>query len=199
MSREAEPAGWLGGKILIAMPGMGDPRFERAVVYVCAHSAEGAMGLVVNHPQKDLTVPELLVKLEIVPEDERIRLPAEVGRLGLRRGGPVDGGRGFVLHSDDFQVEGATLTVADRVCLTTTLDILRAIARGEGPRRALLALGYSGWSPGQLEGEIRDNGWLVGEADPDLIFAADGGAVWPAALRGLGIEAAALSSEAGRA
>src|SRR3982750_2340148 len=142
-TKEDNP-GYLDGQVLVAMPGMADERFARAVIYVCAHSAEGAMGIVLNRPAADLNFPDLLVQLEIVPEAERIRLPQRVGRMQVLMGGPVETSRGFVLHSPDFFIDQSTLPLDERICLTATVDILRAIAKGEGPAKAVLALGYAG-------------------------------------------------------
>src|ERR687889_1304794 len=166
---------YLDGQFLVAMPGMADDRFARAVIYVCAHSAEGAMGIVLNRPASDLNFPDLLVQLDIVPEAERISLPKRVGRMQVLMGGPVETSRGFVLHSPDFYIDQSTLPIDDSVCLTATIDILRAIAKGEGPENAVLALGYAGWGAGQLEVELQSNGWLVCPADSGIIFdtAAD--------------------------
>src|ERR687889_282807 len=133
-------SGYLDGQFLVAMPGMADDRFTRAVIYVCAHSAEGAMGIVLNRPAADLNFPDLLVQLEIVPEAERIRLPQRVGKMQVLIGGPVETSRGFVLHSPDYHLAQSTLPIDDSVCLTATVDILRAIARGDGPENAVLAL-----------------------------------------------------------
>jgi putative transcriptional regulator len=190
---------YLDGQLLIAMPGMSDERFTRAVIYICAHSAEGAMGIVLNRPVADLSFPDLLVQLEIVPEAERIRLPQRVGRMQVLMGGPVETSRGFVLHSPDFYIDQSTLPIDDAVCLTATIDILRAIARGEGPELAVLALGYAGWSAGQLESEIQANGWLNCPADSELIFNSSADARYELALRKIGIDPAMLSLEAGHA
>jgi putative transcriptional regulator len=195
---EAE-AGYLDGQLLIAMPGMADDRFARAVIYVCAHSAEGAMGIVLNRPAADLSFPDLLVQLDIVPAMERIRLPQGVGKMQVLMGGPVETSRGFVLHSPDFHIEQSTLPIDDGVCLTATIDILRAIARGDGPRSAVLALGYAGWTAGQLESEIQANGWLTCEADAELIFNSSADVRYELAMRKIGIEPAMLSMEAGHA
>ncbi|HEY8565529.1 MAG TPA: YqgE/AlgH family protein [Beijerinckiaceae bacterium] len=192
-------ANFLDGQLLVAMPGMGDARFARSVIYLCAHSAEGAMGIVVNRPATDLSFSDLLVQLEIVPEHERIRLPSRVGRMPVLMGGPVETSRGFVLHSPDFFIDQSTLPIDDGVCLTATIDILRAIAKGEGPQEAVLALGYAGWSAGQLETEIQGNGWLNCPADPDLIFGTSVESRYDLALRRIGIDPALLSSEAGHA
>ena len=137
--------------MLIAMPAMGDERFARSVIYVCAHSTEGAMGIVVNQPAQNINFPDLLVQLEVIPAAERIELPARADAVKVLKGGPVETGRGFVLHSADFFIENSTLPIDEGICLTATLDILKAIARGNGPASAILALGYAGWAPGQLE------------------------------------------------
>ncbi len=192
-------AGYLDGQLLIAMPGMADDRFARAVIYVCAHSAEGAMGIVLNRPAADLSFPDLLVQLDIVPAMERIRLPQGVGKMQVLMGGPVETSRGFVLHSPDFHIEQSTLPIDDGVCLTATIDILRAIARGDGPRSAVLALGYAGWNAGQLESEIQANGWLTCPADAELIFNSSADVRYELAMRKIGIEPAMLSMEAGHA
>jgi putative transcriptional regulator len=192
-------SGYLDGQLLIAMPGMADERFSRAVVYVCAHSAEGAMGIVLNRPAAELSFPDLLVQLEIVPAMERIRLPERVGQMQVLVGGPVETSRGFVLHSPDFHLEQSTLPIDDRVCLTATIDILRAIARGDGPKRAVLALGYAGWTAGQLETEIQSNGWLTCPADAELIFNSPADVRYELAMRKIGIEPAMLSMQAGHA
>jgi putative transcriptional regulator len=181
------------------MPGMADERFARAVIYVCAHSAEGAMGIVLNRPAADLSFPDLLVQLDIVPEMERIRLSDRVGNVQVLMGGPVETSRGFVLHSPDFYIDQSTLPIDDEVCLTATIDILRAIARGDGPAQAVLALGYAGWSAGQLESEIQANGWLNCPADAELIFNASADTRYELAMRKIGIDPAMLSMEAGHA
>jgi len=191
--------GYLDGQLLVAMPGMGDERFARTVIYVCAHSPEGAMGIVVNKPAADLSMPDLLVQLDIIPEDERIRLPNRVGRMQVLMGGPVETSRGFVLHSPDFFIDQSTLPIDEDVCLTATVDILRAIARGEGPQSAVLALGYAGWGAGQLESEIQANGWLNCPADPELIFHSALDLKYEMALRKLGVDPAMLSMDAGHA
>lgn len=182
----------LTGKLLVAMPGMGDPRFEKAVILVCAHSADGSMGLIVNKPAPGVDVGDLLEQLNI-PK-------AEPGReIRVHFGGPVEHGRGFVLHSGDYAGNNGTLHVSDRFRMTATLDILEELAEGRGPQSALLMLGYSGWGPGQLESEILRNGWLTCDATPDLVFARDSGAKWGEALKSLGIDPRGLSAAAGRA
>ena len=191
--------GYLDGKVLIAMPGMEDQRFARSVIYVCAHSEDGAMGIVLNQVADQVSFEELLVQLDIIDETEAAHIAVEGPNMVVHRGGPVETGRGFVLHSADFYLANSTLPINDDVCLTATLDILKAIADGEGPKKAILALGYSGWAPGQLEAEIQANGWLHGPADPDLLFGADLDAKYNHALRNIGIEPAMLSAESGHA
>jgi len=195
----ASARGFLDGQMLIAMPAMTDDRFARAVIYVCAHSSEGAMGIVVNQPAQNVKFPDLLVQLEVIPASERIQLPTMAADVKVLKGGPVETGRGFVLHSSDFFIENSTLPIDEGICLTATLDILKAIARGNGPHEAVLALGYAGWAPGQLEQEIQQNGWLHCTADQDLIFGNDVEHKYQRALRKLGIDLAMLSSEAGHA
>jgi len=199
-SADTSPArGYLDGQLLIAMPAMSDERFARAVIYVCAHSTEGAMGIVVNQPAANIKFPDLLVQLEVIPAAERIELPTGTQAVKVLKGGPVETGRGFVLHSADFFIENSTLPIDEGICLTATLDILKAIARGTGPHNAILALGYAGWAPGQLEQEIQQNGWLHCAADAELIFGADTDAKYEKALRKIGIDLGQLSSEAGHA
>ena len=191
--------GYLDGQMLIAMPAMGDERFARAVIYVCAHSTEGAMGIVVNQPAANIKFPDLLVQLEVIPAAERIELPTGTQAVKVLKGGPVETGRGFVLHSADFFIENSTLPIDEGICLTATLDILKAIAHGNGPHNAILALGYAGWAPGQLEQEIQQNGWLHCAADAELIFGTDTEHKYEKALRKIGIDPGMLSSEAGHA
>ena len=191
--------GYLDGQMLIAMPSMHDERFARTLIYVCAHSSEGAMGIVVNQLAANINFPDLLVQLEVIPAAELIQLPAHAGTVKILKGGPVETGRGFVLHSSDFFIENSTLPIDDGICLTATLDILKAIARGDGPASAVLALGYAGWAPGQLETEMQANGWLHCAADPELIFGTDTGGKYEKALRKIGIDLGQLSSESGHA
>ncbi|MCC7348519.1 MAG: YqgE/AlgH family protein [Variibacter sp.] len=191
--------GYLDGQMLIAMPSMRDERFARTVIYICAHSTEGAMGIVVNQPATNVNFRDLLVQLNVVPGDQLIQLPPRAGDIRVLKGGPVETGRGFVLHSSDFFIEDSTLPIDEGVCLTATLDILRAIAEGSGPVSAVLALGYAGWAAGQLETEMQENGWLHCPADPDLIFGADVNAKYDRALQKIGINPAMLSSESGHA
>jgi len=178
---------------------MSDERFTRAVIYVCAHSTEGAMGIIVNQPAQNIKFPDLLVQLEVIPAAERIQLPGRAEDVKVLKGGPVETGRGFVLHSADFFIENSTLPIDEGICLTATLDILKAIARGNGPASAILALGYAGWAPGQLEQEIQQNGWLHCAADPELIFGQDTDMKYEKALRKIGIDPGMLSSESGHA
>jgi putative transcriptional regulator len=185
--------------MLIAMPSMRDERFARTLIYICAHSSEGAMGIVVNQPASNIKFPDLLVQLDVISDTDVIQLPLSAGSVQVLKGGPVEPGRGFVLHSSDYFVENSTLPIDDGICLTATLDVLKAIAKGNGPGKALLALGYAGWARGQLETEIQENGWLHCAADTDLIFGSDIRAKYDRALRKLGIHAGMLSSEAGHA
>ncbi|MGE0714333.1 MAG: YqgE/AlgH family protein [Alphaproteobacteria bacterium] len=184
-------SGYMTGRLLVAMPTIGDPRFEKTVIYMCAHSEEGAMGLVVNRLLGQMTVSELMkqLSLEGSPATETMQ---------VHFGGPVETGRGFVLHSSERVYEG-TLVVDGGLALTATMDVLKAIATGEGPQRALMALGYSGWGPGQLDQEIQANGWLQVPADDEIVFAAPLDAKWDMALARIGISSTMLSSEAGHA
>lgn len=182
----------LTGRMLIAMPGMGDPRFEKSVVLMCDHSDEGAMGLIVNKPNPEIDLPALLDQLSIeIKQDLRDEM--------AYYGGPVELGRGFVLHSPDYASAVATLEVREDIHMTGTLDVLEDIGRGQGPHRWLLMLGYAGWGAGQLEGEIAHNGWLVCDASARLVFDLPDVAKWQAALESIGVAALALSSEGGRA
>jgi putative transcriptional regulator len=184
---------YLTGRLLIAMPAIGDPRFERAVVLICAHNADHAMGLTVNHPVEGLTLPTLLEKLGVASD---IQLPQDLVLLG----GPVESERGFVLHTDDYTCPSSSIDVADGVQMTPTREVLEAIAsHNRRPRQAKLALGYAGWGPGQLENEIRQNAWLVCEPDEELLFGGDHERKWIRALAKLGVSLDHLSGEAGRA
>lgn len=189
----------LEGHLLIATPTIGDPRFERSVIYMCAHSRSGAMGIRVNRQSRRVNFPELLVQLEVIAADDAIRLPPNVSQVPVLRGGPVERGRGFVLHSPDFFTPSVSLNIADGVALTATVDILRAIAKGEGPRKSVLALGYAGWGEGQLEGEIQQNGWLTCPGDEAIIFDADHDSKYERALKKIGVDLSMLSSQMGRA
>ena len=184
--------GQLAGHLLISMPGMRDPRFERAVVFLCEHSKKGTMGLVVNKPSEEVSFSELAQHLDVDL--------SEHGRdLDVHVGGPVEPGRGFVLHSADYDRSEATLGVGESFGMTATIDVLREIAGGAGPDRALLALGYAGWSPGQLEAEIAANCWLTAEATPEIVFDSPAAEKWGAALATLGVDPTGLSATAGRA
>ena len=191
MIDENANVGYLTGHLLIAMPQMQDPRFSRSVVYMCAHTEDGAMGLVVNKLVENVTFPDLLEQLNIetgtVEQEIRIHF-----------GGPVETGRGFVLHSAEY-VQDATLVVDQHVALTATVDILKSIAEGGGPHHSLLALGYAGWAPGQLEHEIQANGWLSVPADPELVFGSGLDNKWGAAMAKIGIDHSKLSGTAGHA
>jgi putative transcriptional regulator len=190
---EDDDGEFLIGKLLVAMPGIEDPRFERTVLYLCAHDEDAAMGLAVNRPVEGLTVFELLDRLGVKSE---IQAPSDLVLLG----GPLERERGFVLHTDDFNSPESTLAVADGVALTATRDALDAMASAvKRPRKSLLALGYAGWGPGQLEQELRDNVWLICDADEGLLFDEDHDHKWTRALAKLGITADHLSATAGRA
>ena len=184
---------FLNGRLLIAMPGIGDPRFERAVILVCVHAPEQAMGLRIDQPHDDMNLDAILEKLGVEGT-------ARESRQKVLKGGPVERDRGYVLHSDDYQVPGSTLQVTDGLCLTATREILQALTVGhDQPGRAVLALGYAGWGAGQLENELRENVWLTGPADLDLIFDNDHETKWDRALARIGVHTAMLSGEAGRA
>jgi putative transcriptional regulator len=191
--------GRLGGQLLVAMPGMPDARFRRSVIYMCGHSEAGAMGIVINQRASRMTFRDLLVQLDIIEVDQAIRLPRRVSHAHVLKGGPVETSRGFVLHSAEFQIAEATQPVGSGVAMTATLDILRAMAKEEGPSSAVLALGYSGWAAGQLEREIAENGWLHCAADESIVFDEDIETKYDRALRKIGIDPAMLSNAAGRA
>jgi putative transcriptional regulator len=183
--------GYLTGQLLIAMPGLRDARFARTVIYMCAHNEDGAMGLVINRLIGAITFPDLLRQLGIEPTGltEEIR---------VHFGGPVESGRGFVLHSSDYLQEGS-LNVDGKVALTATIDILHDIAAGLGPRQRLMALGYAGWGPGQLDSEIHANGWLNAEPDDEIVFGEDLESKWERAISKLGVDITNLSDAAGHA
>lgn len=178
---------FLTGQLLIAMPGMQDPRFHKTVIFLCAHSDDGAMGLIVNKPAESLALKDLFERLSI-----EVNSPIAAERV--RFGGPVETGRGFVLHSADYHAEDATLEVDETTSMTATLDILHAMAEDEGPRRAMVALGYSGWAPGQLEQEIQRNGWLYCAPDTELLFGAENDEKWARALAKIGVDPGLLSA-----
>jgi putative transcriptional regulator len=181
----------LAGQLLIAMPQMQDRHFERSVIFLCVHNAEGAMGLVVNKTIDSVTLQELLEKLKVPSTGLK-------GSARVHAGGPVEEGRGFVLHSDDY-LEENSLVIGNHLALTATLDILRAMGRGEGPRRSLLALGYAGWGPGQLDAEMQANSWIHVPADEAILFDEHLGDKWQRALAKLGIDPLTLSGDAGHA
>ena len=178
IGHNAPDESYLDGQLLIAMPVMGDPRFERSVIYLCAHSSEGAMGIIVNRPAGSIDFPELLVQLDIIKKADQIKLPENAESMKVLKGGPVETGRGFVLHSSDFFIQDATLRIDDGICLTATVDILKAIAKGAGPKHAILALGYAGWAPGQLAAEMERGGWYVLNADADTVFRKNMDTLW---------------------
>lgn len=182
---------YLTGSLLLAMPGMTDPRFDHAVIYLCSHDESGAMGLIINYPLEELTFASLMEQLDVPVGGDAPDVP-------IHSGGPVEPGRGFVLHSADY-VQESTLIVSQTLALSATVDILAAIAESEGPRNHLLALGYTGWGPGQLEQEIQQNAWLTAEADEEIIFHTELYQKWPRTMAMLGIDAAMLSVEAGHA
>ena len=191
MSDISQDESYVTGQLLIAMPGMRDERFAKSVIYMCAHSEEGAMGLVLNQRLDSLTFAELISQLEL---DEK-HLSRDVP---VHFGGPVESGRGFVLHTSDYQ-QDATLEVVNGVALTATVDILKAIAQGKGPQKSLLALGYAGWGPGQLDMEIRANGWLQVPSDSEIIFDIEPDTKWERAIQRLGIDPRMLSDDVGHA
>ena len=183
---------FLLGKLLIALPGMPDKRFEKSVIFVCAHSEQGAMGLIVNKPFEGLSFRELVERLDV-------RITANAPEPPVLFGGPVGTGQGFVLHTSDFGGGEGTIAVTSEISLTATIDILRAIAEGRGPEKALFALGYAGWGPGQIEGELSSNGWIHCDAKKAILFDIDCEDKWRAALATLGADISGLSAEAGRA
>lgn len=191
MTFDSEDSGYLTGQLLVAMPQMLDARFARTVIYLCAHTEDGAMGLVVNKVMENVRFPDLLEQLDLTP-------PVPGRDIRVHCGGPVETGRGFVLHSADY-VQDATMVIDENIALTATTDILQDIADGDGPRKSLLALGYAGWGPGQLDAEIRANGWLSVPADDGLVFNREIDQIWQGALAKLGIDASMLSGDAGHA
>lgn len=182
---------YLAGQLLIAMPGMADPRFQRTVIYLCAHNEDGAMGLVVNKLFGNITFSDLLEQLDMDS-------PSVGADAPVLYGGPVETGRGFVLHSTDYVREG-TLVVDEEVALTATIDVLKAMADGDGPLRSILLLGYAGWGPGQLDAEIQANGWLTAPASENLLFDHDLPSKWERSIATLGVDPSMLSDQAGHA
>lgn len=183
--------GYLDGKLLVAMPGMGDPRFKKAVILLCAHSESGAMGILLNRSLDALSFDDLLEQLEIPKSDQ-------TSHINIHFGGPVDTERGFVVHSTDLLYD-TTLVIGDDMALTATIDMLKTIAGGDGPESSFLALGYSGWGPGQLEKEIQENGWLVVDPDLDIVFGPKLDTKWDVAIHKLGIDPTLLSGDIGHA
>ena len=183
--------GYLTGQLLVAMPTMRDPRFAQTVVFICAHTAESALGIVLNRALDSLSFDSLLEQLNISPLPPR-------RRIRMHAGGPVETAKGFVLHTTDWMQDGS-LRVDERFALSSSIDVLRAIARGEGPRQGILALGYAGWGAGQLDDEILQNAWLSIPADEGFVFAEDLGAMWRGALSALKVDPLLLSGAAGRA
>lgn len=190
---------YLDGQLLLAMPSMTDKRFRRSVIYMCRHSDEGAMGIIVNQHAKKPSFVSLMRQLDLIASDDVEALPDEVRSQSIHIGGPVSTERGFVLHSNDVTIDDATMSISGGICLTATLDILKVIAKGKGPRRSLLALGYAGWSAGQLETEIQANGWLHCPADLELVFSPDIDQTYERALSKLGVDLSFLSGAAGHA
>jgi len=184
-------ASFLEGQLLLAMPSMADERFEQSVIYICSHTEKGAMGLVINDVMSDISFSELLKQLDI-------SVTSPIAEKTVHRGGPVEAGRGFVLHSADY-VQETTLVVSETLALTATVDILRAIANGTGPKNSLLALGYAGWGAGQLEKEMKNNSWLTAHAGEEIIFNTQTEDKWSRAIAMLGIDLSMLSSESGHA
>lgn len=198
-NRKGRKRSFLEGQLLIAMPSMTDKRFHRSVIYMCAHSDAGAMGLIINQKVSELRFPKLLQQLNLMRKHKEAELPPNVRDMKVHVGGPVETSRGFVLHSADYQSTDSTLSIGRSFRLTATIDILKAIAAGKGPDRALLALGYSGWAPGQLESEIQANGWLTCPADFDLVFDPDLESKYQRAMSKIGINLLHLSSTTGHA
>ena len=190
---------YLDGQLLIAMPSMSDRRFERSVIYLCAHSEQGAMGLIINKTTPMMRFGDLIGQLDMIAGDNISEPPLELMEKPVLFGGPVEQGRGFVLHTSDYFAPDSSLPVTNAISLTATIEILRAMAKGKGPQRAVLALGYAGWAPGQLESEIQHNGWLTCAADENLLFELDYDERYAAALRKLKIDPGMLSGEAGHA
>lgn len=197
-TRHTSFAGFLDGQLLIAMPVMTDKRFARSVVYMCAHTSDGAMGLIINQRASHIDFPALMDRLGLMPDRERVST-VEFATRAVHVGGPLETGRGFVLHSSDYRTSDSTLQIDASVCLTATVDILKAIADGSGPNHSILALGYASWSAGQLESELAANGWLHCPADPDLVFSADLDGKYSRAMAKLGVDLSHLVSDAGHA
>ncbi|MDC9700931.1 MAG: YqgE/AlgH family protein [Alphaproteobacteria bacterium] len=187
----------LDGQMLIAMPTMEDPQFERSVIYLCAHSEVGAMGIIINRTVKNISLPELLKKLKLFPSKSNITLPKEMECKAVHIGGPIEQERGFVIHSPDYHAENETVSINDQIHLTATLDILKKIIEGTGPEQFLLALGYTGWAPGQLENEIHGNNWLNCPVNSQILFTSDLSKRYDMALASIGVNPLHLVSEIG--
>jgi putative transcriptional regulator len=196
-SLQSEDPGCLSGQLLIAMPGLTDSNFSRTVIYICAHTSSGAIGFVLNR-QQSLTFEQLLLQLELIGDGDIIALPRQARRMRVQTGGPVETGRGFVLHSDSYSSR-STMPVSENICVTATTDILRAISENRGPNEAIVMMGYSGWGAGQLESEISANGWLTCPATPEFIFGDAIDEKYDQAFACLGIDPARLSSDYGSA
>jgi putative transcriptional regulator len=195
--KRQSPGSTFEGQLLVAMPVMTDKRFARSVIYMCAHSKDGAMGLIINHRADHITFPDLLDRLGITPRGGADTIATDFLDREVHSGGPVETGRGFVLHTDDYRSADSTLEIAGGISLTATIDILKAIAAGRGPQRSILALGYAGWSPGQLESEIQANGWLNCPADADIVFECDLDTKYEKALARIGVNPSFLVGDAG--
>ena len=196
---KAGPGPYLEGKCLVAMPSLQDGFFNRSVVYICAHSEDGAMGIILNHPAEGVNFVDLLLQLKVIEAEEKPRVAGATPAARVLAGGPVDASRGFVLHSPDYSADDATMPIDAAVSMTATLDVLRAIAQGQGPKQAVLALGYAGWSPGQLEQEILANSWMICPADSPLLFDQDYGSKYERALGAIGVDLRFLADDAGHA
>jgi putative transcriptional regulator len=186
---------YLSGKLLLAMPSMADPRFARAVIFLCAHDANGAMGIVINHTMPDIKFPELLSQIKVTAPAEN---PKALPDIPVMKGGPVETARGFVLHDGDYK-KPDTIRVDERFGVTGTVDALKDIARGEGPGKMVFALGYAGWGAGQLDKELQENAWLSIDASADIVFEAPPQEKWDKAFKTLGVDPGMLSGIAGRA
>ncbi|MCA1941946.1 MAG: YqgE/AlgH family protein [Caenispirillum bisanense] len=191
MTTTLSTSGYLVGKCLVAMPALADSNFHRTVVYVCAHTAEGAMGLVVNRTIDQLSFDDILEQMGITPS-------VDTDQIRVHFGGPVEAARGFVLHTADYRDEG-TLPVDSNISLTATAEVLKDIASGHGPRHSLMVLGYAGWGSGQLDTELKENAWLICQPDEDLLFGGDVGQKWTLAMARMGIDMSRLVDTPGHA
>ncbi|MBL4803025.1 MAG: YqgE/AlgH family protein [Emcibacter sp.] len=196
-------ASYLDGQLLLAMPGMTDPRFDRSVIYMCNHNEEGAMGLVINSAAVNIDFPGLLKQLDVPYDSEKFSNKSFSSEhtkeeILIHSGGPVEVGRGFILHTADY-MQDSTMIISETIALTATVDILAAIAQDEGPNNFIIALGYTGWGQGQLEEEINHNSWLHIEPDEELLFRTDLDLKWPRAMAKLGVDITMLSTHSGNA